>query len=327
MDLSPFSCQTAENLNVHRYNRPAMIDYDRYDWVGTVFSFRGTALRRAAGRVLVLTLFAVAVQIVYETGERIGWPRIDLRFGLEPVEHAVLGSLLGFLIVFRMNASNNRYWEGRTMWAQVIYASRNLVRVGTEHTDEGADLANLVSGFAITLRRSLQGHMDTDETEEFLPEVLRRQANRFGNPPTAIAAAISEWIGRNRRSGKIEAQVLRQMEDQLSKLVEAQSGCEKIRKTPLPFAYVVMIKQLILIYLMTMPIAVCIPCGWWSPLLVCVVSLGLFGMEEASVEIEDPFGTRENCLDMVAYTITIARDTGQIAARKAGGMSTVETAG
>jgi hypothetical protein len=35
-----------------------MIDYDRDDWVGTVFSFRGTALRHAAGRVLVVTLFA-----------------------------------------------------------------------------------------------------------------------------------------------------------------------------------------------------------------------------------------------------------------------------
>jgi len=293
-----------------------MIDYDRYNWVGTVFSFRGTALRRAVGRVLVLTLFAVAVQLVYETGERLGWPHFDFHFGLEPAEHAVLGSLLGFLIVFRMNASNIRYWEWRTWWAQIIYASRNLVRVGVEHTDEGAELADLVSGCAICLRRSLQGHMDTEETEEFLPEDLRRRASRFGNPPTAVAAAISQWIGRNRRSGKIEAQVLRQMEDQLSKLVEAQSGCEKIRKTPLPFAYVVMIKQLILIYLVTLPIAVCIPCGWWSPLLVGIVSLGLFGMEEASVEIEDPFGTRANCLDMVAYTLTIARDAGQLAAMK-----------
>jgi len=108
-----------------------MIEYDRYDWVGTVFSYRGTALRRAAGRVLVVTLFAVVVQIIYEMGERFGWPHFDLHFGLEPAEHAVLGSLLGFLIVFRMNASNNRYWEGRTHWAQIIYASRNLVRVGT----------------------------------------------------------------------------------------------------------------------------------------------------------------------------------------------------
>jgi putative membrane protein len=294
-----------------------MIEYDRYDWVGTVFSFRGTALRRAAGRVLALTLFAVIVQIVYEAGVSLESSKIQNLVGLEPAEHAVLGSLLGFLIVFRMNASNARYWEGRSLWAQIINSSRNLVRVGVEHGDRGDVLADLITGYAITLRRSLQGNLDTREAEAFLPAALRLEAERFGNPPTAIAAAISEWIASNRRSGKIEAQVLRQMEDQLSKLVDAQGGCEKIRKTPLPFVYVVMIKQLILVYLATLPIAVCHHCGWWSPVLVLIVSLGLFGMEEASVETEDPFGTGENCLEMETYTLTIARDAGQIAARKA----------
>ena len=101
-------------------------------------------------------------------------------------------------------------------------------------------------------------------------------------------------------------------------MVDAQGGCEKIHKTPLPFVYVVMIKQLILVYLLTLPIAVCNHCGWWAPVLVLIVSLGLFGREEASVETEDPFGKGENCLDMTTYTLTIARDAGQMAAHKAG---------
>ena len=77
-----------------------------------------------------------------------------------------------------------------------------------------------------------------------------------------------------------------------------------------------MIKQLILIYLATLPLVLCERCGWWSPLLILVVALGLFGLEEASVEIEDPFGKDANCLDMETYTLTIARDTGQLAVRK-----------
>jgi putative membrane protein len=304
-----------------------MIEYDRYDWVGNVFSFRGTALRYAAVRIFVATLFAVCVQVFYETAVELKWRHIEAMVALDPAQHAVLGSLLGFLIVFRMNASNNRYWEGRSHWGEIINASRNLVRVGVEWGDNGEELADLVSAYSITLRRSLQGNMDMDETEPFLPESLIRLGNRFGNPPTAIATAITEWIARNRRAGRIEAQVLRQMEDQLSRMVAAQGGCERIRKTPLPFAYVVMIKQLILVYIVTLPIAVCNHSGWWSPVLVGIVSLGLFGMEEASVEIEDPFGTGENCLDMTTYTLTITRDVGQMAARKTGGMSTGEFTG
>ena len=106
------------------------------------------------------------------------------------------------------------------------------------------------------------------------------------------------------------------MEDQLSQLVDAQGGCEKIQKTPLPFVYVVMIKQLILVYLV--PAA-----GDGQSIRLVdaraghgIVSLGLFGIEEASVEIEDPFGADDNCLDMETYTIGITRDVGQLAARQ-----------
>jgi putative membrane protein len=296
-----------------------MIEYDRYDWLGIVFSFRGTALRIVAMRMVAITLFAVVIQLIYEGGLLLGLK--SRLFVFDAAEHAVLGSLLGFLIVFRMNASSNRYWEGRSLWGQIINSSRNLARAGAEYTTGGRELADLVSGYAIALRRSLQGNKDLLETEDFLPEPVRAQAATFGNPPTAIAAAITEWIARYHRLGQIDSQLVRHIEDQLSKLVDAQGGCEKIRKTPLPFAYVVMIKQLILVYLATLPIVVCDHCGWWTPVLVAIVALGLFGMEEVSVEIEDPFGTLENCLDMETFTLTIARDVGQLAGRKTGAPS------
>lgn len=293
-----------------------MIEYDRNAWIGAVVSFRGTALRRAGSRVLCFTLYAIAVQAAYELGTSFGGLKLKDYFGLDLRAHAVLGSLLGFLIVFRMNASNDRYWEGRSSWGYIINASRNLVRVGVAHTHHGAELADLVAGYVTCLRRSLQGNLDMDETEVYLPDELRQQAVRFGNPPTAVAFAISNWIEREYRAGHLTANLVRHMEDQLSKLVDAQGACEKIRKTPMPFVYVVMIKQLILVYLLTLPFAAGKDCGWWSPVVMAIVALGLLGMEEASVETEDPFGTDDNCLDMVTYTMTIARDTGQLAASK-----------
>ncbi len=288
-----------------------MIVYNRFSWWKTTFSLRGTALVRAAGRVLVFTLYTAIIQLIYQAGLNSG--RIQHFMGLDPVGHAVLGSLLGFLIVFRMNSSNSRYWEGRSHWGQIINSSRNLVRIGCEYTDDGKELAELVTGYAICLKGSLQGLHEYQEAESYLPEDVLKSAMSFGNPPTAVAAEISAWIGRQYRADQIDALIVRQMEEQLSKIVDSQGACEKIQKTPLPFVYVVMIKQLIVVYLVTLPIVLCGRCGWWSPLLMAVVSLGLFGMEEASVEIEDPFRTDDNCLDLNTFTLTIARDTGQLA--------------
>ncbi|HTM55286.1 MAG TPA: bestrophin family ion channel [Pirellulales bacterium] len=303
-----------------------MIEYDRQNWLKSVLSFRGTALRQAWGRILAVTAYAIAMEAVFQFAAANGNQNVLAVFtNLPPTIHAVLGTLLGFLIVFRMNASNNRYWEGRSSWGQIINASRNLVRVGVAHTDDGARLANLVSGYVICLRRSLQGSLDMMETEEFLPEDLCRRAEFFGNPPTAVAFAISEWIETEYRQGALDSSLVRHMEDQLSKLIDAQGSCEKIRKTPMPFVYAVMVKQLIMVYLMTLPFAVGDQCGWWTPVVVAMVALGLFGVEEASVEIEDPFGSADNCLDMVTYTVTISRDVGQMAARKKPRQTLVES--
>src|SRR3569832_151452 len=135
-----------------------MIEYDRHNWLKAVFSLRGTALRRAGGRVLALIVYAIVIQALYQAADDYDLP-VQKFFSLVPRQHAVLGSLLGFLFVFRMNASNNRYWEGRSNWGAIINASRNLVRVGVAHTHSGAALADLVAGYVISQRRSLQGNM------------------------------------------------------------------------------------------------------------------------------------------------------------------------
>jgi ion channel-forming bestrophin family protein len=299
-----------------------MILYDRNRWFNAVFSWRGTALRRARWRVLSMTLYALSIQAAYEVGVSLAGVKFESFFGLEPGQHAVVGALLGFLIVFRMNASNNRYWEGRTAWGQIINASRNLVRVGVVYTDRGAELADLVSGYVECLRHSLQGNHEMAELAVYLPDELTQQVTRYGNPPTRVALAITAWIEREYREGQLNPMIVRHMEDQLASLVNAQGSCERILKTPLPFAYVVMVKQLIFVYLLSLPFAVGNLSGWWSPVLMAIIGLSLFGIEEASVETEDPFGKDENCLDMETFTMGIARDAGQMACSKTAAMAT-----
>lgn len=289
-----------------------MIEYDRFQWWRNTFAWRGTALPLAYRRVLVATCYCLLLTCLYRVGIAERWLSAKTLQGLDPFAHGVLGSLIGFLIVFRLNASNARYWEGRSLWGGLINTSRNLVRAGAAWTTDGATLADLVAGYAVALRCSLRGERDLVEAAYYLPAKVVQQAARFGNPPSAVAAAMSEWIVERRHVDRLEPQQVRHLEQLVAALVDCQGGCEKIQKTPLPFAYASLIKQLILTYLVTLPLVLVPRTDWWGPLLMGVVSLGMLGMEEVSVEVEDPFGTHPNCLDLETLTMTIARDVGQL---------------
>jgi putative membrane protein len=290
----------------------AVIQYPRTSWWHVVFSYRGTVLRNIFARVSIVTLFAVAIEILYAIGVR--WNLVEKQAGLfEPAGFAVFGSLLGFLIVFRMNSSAGRYWEGRSHWGMLINSSRSLARCGAVYGHPAHDLAQLIGGYVLSIKHTLRDSGDVDEIQEYVSKDLFTLMGRFGNPPSAAAAAISLWIAERQRTGRIDGSQVRHMEDLLARMVDAQGGCEKIKKTPLPFVYAAMIKQLILVYLTVLPLVLCGRTGWWTPVIVAILSFGFFGIEEAGVEIEDPFGLEDNCLPLDAICVGIIRDTAQLA--------------
>ena len=85
-------------------------------------------------------------------------------------------------------------------------------------------------------------------------------------------------------------------------------SCERILRTPVPFAYAHHIKTFLSVFCVTAPFAMLAPMGWLTPVATAIVSYGLFGIDEIGVEIEEPFGYDGNDLPMVGIGETIARN-------------------
>jgi ion channel-forming bestrophin family protein len=283
-----------------------VIEYDRTNWWGTVLAFRGTVLPRVLGRVGALTVFCLALCLVDDfLSDRYG---VSLP-ALDQLGHTVLGVVLGLLIVFRTASSNNRYWDGRTYWGALINGSRNLARMGAVYAPPAEALANLITAYVISVRETLRGHRAFQTLERLIPAELVQQMSTANNPPTVAAAAISGWINQAMVGGHIDANQAMEMEHVLCAMVDVQGGCERIQRTPLPFVYAALIKQILLVYLVTLPFVLIAKMGFAAPLVVAVVSFGMLGIEEAGIEIESPFGTEPNSLPLEQICTTIARDT------------------
>ena len=79
------------------------------------------------------------------------------------------------------------------------------------------------------------------------------------------------------------------MNDLLNNMVEGLSSCERIAKTPLPIAYRIYLKRLILIYCLGLPFNLIEKMQWWAIPVTAIVSFILLGLEEVGKELENPF--------------------------------------
>ena len=114
----------------------------------------------------------------------------------------------------------------------------------------------------------------------------------------AICTALSEQFKDAHRSKQVSDIVFTSLDADCHQLVDCIGACERIHKTPIPFAYVVHLRRALVIYCATLPLALVGTFGWWNLVIVYLVSYILFGIEEIGVEIEDPFGDDENDLPL-----------------------------
>ena len=277
-----------------------MIDYPRGRWLPLTLVLRGTVLPRTLGWVFGLAAATVALRL-YVT-----WAEIQL--SVPPLAHSLIGVALGLLLVFRTNASYDRYWEGRKQWGGIVNASRNLARAASAYAGPAETLVPLIVAFPVALKQHLRGERDLSALSATLPAPLYAELTASANPPTHLAREMTRWIAARVESGALDPQLARTLDAAVGALVDHQGACERIRKTPVPFAYVVHIRQLLLLYLLTLPFVLVQTLGVLAPVAVAFIAMGLMGIEEIGVEIEEPFGTDPNDLPIEAMCATIERD-------------------
>lgn len=285
-----------------------MIAYDPEHWWNLFWSYQGTVIPAIRVRVLVLTGLTLALalmdEFLYEAPQ------------LNPLGHTLMGTVLGLLLVFRTNSSYDRYWEGRRLWGTLVNASRNLVRGGAVYVGDATDLADLVTAYVRAVKQTLRGTSDLSELAGLCPADVQRAAADAGNPPSVIAAQVSRWIARHLAAGTLQAPTAQLLEGHVATMVDAQGGCERIKRTPIPFVYAIHIRHVLMFYLATLPFVLLPAMTWCAPLVVAAVSFGLLGIEEAGLEIEDPFRLEPNSLPLDDVCATIQRDATMLAGMK-----------
>ncbi len=280
---------------------------NKRQWFQVLLNLRYSVVPAILPRVLFSGLFSILIVFLYAQGINVALP----------VESGIVPSVvLGLLLVFRTNTAYDRFWEGRKLWGGLINTVRNLARtiyVSIEEKttdDREAKITNLrlLVAFAVATKLHLRSLPVNEDLGHLMPLVYYEKLKKMNNPPLEIAFWISDYLQRQYEQKKINSYQLIALFQLLDKLVDILGGCERILKTPIPLAYNIHLKQLLLIYCITLPFQLVDELHFWTPIFVILISFTVFGIEAIGIEIENPFGFDKNDLPLEQICETMEKN-------------------
>jgi ion channel-forming bestrophin family protein len=263
------------------------------------FAVRGSILRKILGPLLLM--IAVSVAAVMIVGAQ------PAAFShLAAIPFTLIGLSLSIFMSFRNTTCYERWWEGRKLWGQLIISTRCFARqVATLEPEVRDSLLRGLCAFAAGLAAKLRGR---DEQAAIAAHVTKFGGLTAPNPTDAVLAAVGRQCRVLIASGALDSVLYGLMEHHLAELSLVQGGCERIRYTPLPFSYSLLLHRTAYAFCLLLPFALAPSLGWWSMVPTFLLSYAFFGLDALGDELSDPFGTEPNDLPLDAMVRLVERE-------------------
>jgi putative membrane protein len=274
------------------------VNREEREWFKILISWKGSVIPAIFPRILFCGGFSFFISLLYQWGIPIALP--DITGGIVP------SIVLGLLLVFRTNTAYDRFWEGRKAWGNLINVVRNLARnmwvsiAENQPEDRENKIMNMrfLVAFAVATKLRLRGETVNWELADLLPSEYYEKLKMMNNPPLEVAFWLGDYFQQQYERGSINAYQLTALSKLLDIMVDVLGVCERILKTPIPLAYSIHLKQLLLIYCLTLPFELVDELQLLTAPLVSLISFMIFGIEEIGIEIENPFGHDPNDLPL-----------------------------
>jgi ion channel-forming bestrophin family protein len=283
------------------------MNLEQANWFKIALRIEGSVIPTILGRVLWCGAFGLFISVL-------AFYKVPV--GAKALVGVVPSIVLGLLLVFRTNTAYERFWEGRKAWGSIVNNIRNLSRLiwvaisetDLTHRQEKEDILKLLVAFAVATKLHLRSQPVDDRLAGLVSPLQFAKLQVTNNPPLEIAFWISDYLQATQEHGQISLYQMNELQGILNIMVDTLGACERILRTPIPLAYVIHLKQLLLIYCLLLPFQIVDELRWWTAPAIALVSFTLFGIEAIGVEIENPFGTDPNDLPLDTICNTIERN-------------------
>lgn len=291
-----------------------MILRDRPSGLSLFLALHGSVLPRILPALVINV--AIATLVTWSHGDL-----FQLKITLTTIPFTLIGLPLSIFLGFRNNAAYDRFWEGRKLWGELVLRSRNFARQCLSLIDypapalAAAGLADArvrmvyrAIAFNQAVRDMLRDQPCGAGMEALLLPSEWEQLERAGNTPDFLMLQMGMDLRQCLKEGRIDPCLAASIDTTMSALTGAAASCERIKNTPVPFSYTLLLHRTAYLYCFLLPFGLVDSIGFMTPFVVAIVAYTFFGLDALGDEIEEPFGLESNDLPLDAICRAIEID-------------------
>lgn len=266
-------------------NKKTINQYEYPNFLDCALAIHGSVTPRVWKKVFAAFIYACIISLL-----SLFIPSLSLP--ISPFEYA--GAIMGLILVFRVNAGYDRWWEARKLWGTVVNSSRNLAiiivnYIRTSNKKEIDNSLGLIAAMPYLMKNTLRGHASTDEVKHLLDHDIYSELQHWQNRPNFISSKLAELLARLQDEDKLNQFSFLKAEELREALIDCQGACERILKTPMPFVMAIKSRRFILLFMLILPLALIDYSIFISPIIVTLVAYALFSLDQIGVELQNPF--------------------------------------
>lgn len=222
---------------------------------------------------------------------------LKLNDGLDKDILGLLAIGMTYLIGVRVSLSYDRYYEARKKWGMMVNRTRDLVRQFHGYCDDAAlraDATKWTAAFVYACKQHLRWKTRCPSLRRtgLLSAVELAALEASDHMPNYCMERLTACIAASRASGAIDGFSFRAMDENIQSFEDQIGACERILKTPVPFAFVLHLRSIIMLNIIALPLYLMNTIFWGAIPITLLYAYCLTGLEDLGQAVENPF--REN---------------------------------
>ncbi len=206
------------------------IEHDSF--LQNALTLKGSITPKVYKKVIFVFLYSCVISIINYVE-----PSILLPIG--PFEYA--GLIMGLILVFRINAGYDRWWEARKIWGNIVNQSRNLAIIISNYvrTDDNSNeklkVINYISAIPFLVKNSLRNSESVDNIQHLVEKSNLLKITQSQNKPVILSSMIGYELNKFRDQNQLDSFSFLKAEEMRALILDCHGACERILKTPIPF--------------------------------------------------------------------------------------------